>query len=149
MTIDTTAETAVSPTEYAVAAMGEDQDSGRRRIVLHPRTAAARRVDRRRSYGSHVRGFAVQNDEVFDLVDDQRRAAVRYLVLLLTPLTLLLASLVFAPDLTDYAVRGVPLRWLLLGPITLFSIVLIAWRHDQSALRKERNWASIHQDEDP
>lgn len=96
-----------------------------------------------------MRGFAVQNDEVFELVDSQRRAAVRYLMLLITPVTLLLVSLELAPDLTDYSVRGIPIRWLLLGPTTLFSIVLIAWRHDQNALRKERDWASIHQDDEP
>ena len=145
--------TAVSCTaEYAVAAMGDEHDSEResqrRRIVLHPRTAAARRVDRRRSYGSHVRGFAVQNEEIFELVDSQRKAAIRYLVLLLIPLTLLLISLVVAPELTDYSLQGVPIRWLILGPTTLFSIVVIAWRHDQNALRKERDWASIHQDDD-
>lgn len=90
----------------------------------------------------------MQNEEIFELVDSQRKAAIRYLVLLLIPLTLLLISLVVAPELTDYSLQGVPIRWLILGPTTLFSIVVIAWRHDQNALRKERDWASIHQDDD-
>ncbi len=141
--------TGVSRTDYADAAMEQDEESDRRRIVLHPRTAAARRVDRRRSYGSHVRGFTVQNDDVFELVDSQRRTAVRYLVVLLIPLSILLASFVAAPELTDFSVREIPVRWLLLGPVTLLSIVVIAWRHDQNALRREREWAAIHQDDEP
>ena len=63
--------------------MGEVDGTNRRRIVLHPRTAAARRVDRRRAYGSHVRGFTVQDEDVFALVDEQRRSALRYLAMLL------------------------------------------------------------------
>lgn len=126
--------------------MDEETGPDRRRIVLHPRTAAARRVDRNRSYGSHVRGFTVQNNEVFALVEAQRKTAIRYLVLLMLPLFLVLLSFVFVPALTDFSLRGIPLPWLLLGPITLFSIVTIAWRHDQNALRKEQTWAAEHQD---
>lgn len=126
--------------------MGQEEDSDRRRIVLHPRTAAARRVDRRRSYGSHVRGFTVQDADVFELVDYQRRRAVQYLAVLLVPVLFLLLSFAFVPELTDISVRGIPLQWLLVGPVVLFSIVLIAWRHDQNALRKERDWAAQHKD---
>lgn len=126
--------------------MGEAEGTSRRRIVLHPRTAAARRVDRRRSYGSHVRGFTVQDEDVFALVDEQRRSALRYLAMLLMPVLALLLIFAFVPGLTDHTVRGVPLEWILVGPVTLFSITLIAWRHDQSTLRKERDWAATHQD---
>ena len=126
--------------------MGEEEDTSRRRIVLHPRTAAARRVDRRRSYGSHVRGFTVQDSEVFELVDYQRRRGLRYLALILVPVFFLLLSFEFAPGLTRTSVGGIPLPWLLVGPVTLFTIILIAWRHDQNALRKERDWAAEHQE---
>lgn len=136
--------TTVSTNGYAPSAMDEEADPNRRRIVLHPRTAAARRVDRNRSYGSHVRGFTVQNNEVFALVDYQRKLALRYLIGLLTPVLLVLVSFVFAPGLTRFFVRGIPLPWLLLGPVTLFSIVFVAWRHDRNALRKEQSWTAEH-----
>ena len=38
--------------------------SDRRDIVLHPRTASARRVDRVRATGSRVRGYQSDTDEV-------------------------------------------------------------------------------------
>ena len=134
--------TTVSTNGYAPSAMDEEVEPERRRIVLHPRTAAARRVDRNRSYGSHVRGFTVQNSEVFELVEQQRKLAISYLLRLIVPVFLVLISFVFAPRLTDFSFRGIPLPWLILGPITLFSAVLIAWRHDQASLRIERAWAS-------
>ena len=136
--------TGVSTTGYAPSAMDEEVDPNRRKIVLHPRTAAARRVDRNRTYGSHVRGFTVQNSEVFALVEDQRKLALRYLLRLITPVLLVLVSFVFWPGLTNFFVRGVPLPWLLLGPVTLFSIVVVAWRHDRNALRKEHEWTTEH-----
>lgn len=95
-----------------------------------------------------MRGFTVQDADVFELVDYQRRRAVRYLAVLLVPVLALLLSFAFAPGLTDVSVRGIPLQWLLVGPTILFSIVIIAWRHDQNALRKEREWAAQHQDTD-
>ena len=127
--------------------MGEPSDNARRKIVLHPRTAAARRIDRRSSYGSNVRGFNVENDEVFAMVEEQRRVAVRYLITILAPIFLILVSFVFAPDLTDVSVRGVPLPWILMGPAALFSVVLIAWRHDRRALQIERSWAERFEDD--
>lgn len=133
-------------TGYSLATMDKDDEANRRRIVLHPRTAAARRVDRRRSYGSHVRGFTVKDEDVFELVAYQQKRALRYLALILVPVLFLLLSFFFAPSVTNTSVRGIPLQWLLAGPVTLFSIVLIAWRHDQNALRKERSWAAEHQD---
>ncbi len=130
------------PTGMLAEHMGDREDRARRKIVLHPRTAAARRIDRRRSYGSNVRGFTVENDEVFAMVDEQRRAAVRYLVVVVVPILLILASFVFLPGLTDKSVRGVPLPWILMGPTALFSVVFVAWRHDRRALRIERSWAA-------
>lgn len=128
--------------------MDDETDSNRRKIVLHPRTAAARRVDRSRSYGSSVRGFTIENEDVFVLVDAQRRSSVRHLVAMFAPVLLLLVSFVFAPQLTDHSLRGIPLPWLLLGPVTLFSIVGVAWRHDRKSLSAERSWATSHKDDD-
>lgn len=123
-------------------------DDGRRQIVLHPRTAAARRVDRTRSFGSHVRGYTVQTDDVFALVDEQRRTSIRYLISLLTPVLLVLLSFVVWPEFTDWDLRGIPAPWLLLGPVALFSIVLVAWRHDRKASATERRWAENHEQSD-
>jgi len=126
----------------------DDMNEGRRQIVLHPRTAAARRVDRTRSFGSHVRGYTVQTEDVFSLVDEQRRTSIRYLISLLTPVLVVLLSFVVWPELTDWDLRGIPAPWLLLGPVALFSIVLIAWRHDRKALATERRWAENHEQSD-
>lgn len=128
--------------------MANQEDSERRRIVLHPRTAAARRVDRRRTYGSHVRGFSVQNDDVFELVATQRRSAIRYLIILFGSIAVALIALVVVPDLSEWTLRGVPLPWILFGPVLLFSIVVLAWRHDRASLRVERAWADEHKPED-
>ncbi len=125
--------------------MGEQPDTNRRRLVLHPRTAAARRLDRSRNYGSHVRGFTIQDDEVFAFVADQRRSSVRYLLFILIPLLMMLVGIVFLPNALDQSIRGVPLEWLLLGPATLFFIVFLAWRHDRTTLRREQLWANDHQ----
>ena len=124
--------------------MGENEAVSRRRIVLHPRTASARRVDRRRNHGSQVRGFNVTNDEVFALVDVQRRAAIGYLLTLLVPAGLGLLALVLIPGLVDLRLRGIPLPWLLIGPVLLLWIVLIAWRHDRRALRTEQRWSEAN-----
>ena len=91
----------------------------------------------------------MQNDQVFELVDHQRKAAVRYLLAIVLPVFLALLSFVFAPGLTDFSVRGVPLPWILLGPATLFSIVLIAWRHDRNSLRTEREWTAERRRDEP
>jgi len=140
--------TTVSSNGYARSAMDEEVETGRRKIVLHPRTAAARRVDRNRSHSSHVRGFTVQNNEVFELVAEQRKLAFRAFATILIPVFLLLLSFVFLPELTNFSIRGIPLPWLLLGPVSLFSIIVIAWRHDRAALRKERDWAAEHGDDE-
>lgn len=128
--------------------MGEEangMNDGRRQIVLHPRTAAARRVDRTRSFGSHVRGYTVQTEDVFSLVDEQRRTSVRALISVLAPIVFVLLSFVVWPELTDWTVRGVPGPWLLLGPVALCSTVLVAWRHDRKAMATERSWAEQHE----
>ncbi len=121
-------------------AEGESQES-RRKIVLHPRTAAARRVDRTRTFGSHVRGYTVQTEDVFALVDAQRRTSIRSLLFLVVPVFLLLISFAIAPELTDWKIRGVPAPWILLGPVALFSIVGVAWRHERKALEIEQRWS--------
>lgn len=117
---------------------------GRRQIVLHPRTAAARRVDRTRAYGSHVRGYTVQTADVFALVEQQRRASVRYLLALLIPVVTILLSFQLWPALTDWSVRGVPGPWVLIGPVFMATVVFLAWHHERRARRVEQDWAETH-----
>ncbi len=124
--------------------MADQADAERRRIVLHPRTAAARRVDRRRTYGSHVRGFSVQNDDVFELVYAQRRSAIRYLLILTASIAAAIGALVLIPGFVDVTVRGVPVPWILFGPALLFEIVVLAWLHDRASLQTEKTWTDEH-----
>ena len=124
-----------------------DED-GRRQIVLHPRTAAARRVDRTRAYGSHVRGYTAQTSEVFALVDEQRRASVRYLLVLLIPVFVMLVSFEIWPALTDWSVRGVPGPWVLLGPVFMATVVFLAWHHERRARGVEEGWAETNKSAD-
>ena len=124
---------------------GDSNDGdGRRQIVLHPRTAAARRVDRTRAYGSHVRGYTVQTDEVFALVDQQRKASMRYLLVLFIPVVVLLVSFEIWPALTAWSVRGVPAPWVLLGPVFMASIIFLAWHHERRSRGFEEDWAEAN-----
>ena len=116
--------------------------TARRRVVLHPRTAAARQQDRARSFGGHVRGYTVDTDDVLELVRRQRRVSLRYLAVILVPLVTFAIGLSFIPALGRIRPFGfIPLPWLVLGPVTLFSIVILAFFHERSALRIENEWS--------
>ncbi len=118
----------------------------RRRVVLHPRTATARRQDRARSFGGHVRGYTVDTDAVVELVRRQRRASIRYLAIILGPLICFAFALHFFPAFGRLRPFGwPPLPWLVLGPIALFSIVGLAFFHERTALRIEAEWAQEQQ----
>lgn len=112
-----------------------------RRVVLHPRTEAARRQDRARAFGSHVRGYTVDSDEVTALMERQRRGALRCFVLIFVPILVL--PLVFAAD-SDLATMRLgplpPLAWLVLGPVALGAIVVTAAINDRIASRREDRW---------
>lgn len=119
-----------------------DAATARRRVVLHPRTAAARRQDRARSFGGHVRGYTVDTDAVLELVHRQRRASLRYLALILVPLVCFAFGLNFVSELGRVRPFGLlPLPWLILGPGALFSIVGLAFFHERTALRIEQEWS--------
>jgi len=113
----------------------------KRKIVLHPRTALARRQDRARAFGSHVRGYTVDNDEVMELLVRQRRLSVRLLCTLILPL--LSFPIVFrqVPALSTWRLFGlIPFPWLLLGPVSLFLIAAVAFVHERRALSIENEW---------
>ena len=126
-------------------AAGAHRETQRRRIVLHPRTAATRGHDRARSFGGHVRGYTVDTDAVLELVDRQRRASIRYVATILVPLSTFAFALHFVPEIGRIRPFGlVALPWLVLGPGALFTLVGLAFLHERSALRIEDEWAARH-----
>lgn len=117
----------------------------KRSVVLHPRTAAARRQDRARSFGGHVRGYTVDVDEVLELMRRQRRLSIAYLSVVLGPLLGFLAAMRAWPAIgTARTLLSIPLAWLVLGPIVLFTIVGVAFLHERSANAIERRWTEEH-----
>ena len=123
-------------------------DRARRRVVLHPTTARARRLDRARSFGGHVRGYTVDTDDVLELMRRQRRTAVRYLIAIVVPLVAFALVLDQVPALSSWRPFGLlPLPWLVLGPVGLFAIVALAYFHERDAQRIEDEWAASHPDE--
>jgi fatty acid desaturase len=123
----------------------EPEQVNRRRVVLHPRTALARRQDRSRAFGSHVRGYTVDTEEVLALMRQQRQVSVRYLLIIVAPLVAFAFALFLWPSLRTWRPLGLlPLPWLLLGPVVLFSIVALAFFHERQALNIEQRWSDDH-----
>ncbi len=122
--------------------------SARRRVILHPKTALARRQDRARAFGGHVRGYTVDTDEVLQLLRAQRRLSFRLLATVLLPVGALPLIFRFVPEVGTASFFGLaPLAWVLLGPIALFSIVVVAVLHERRAVTIERRWQ--HRKEQP
>lgn len=116
-------------------------EKNRRKVVLHPKTALARRHDRARAFGGHVRGYTVDTDEVLLLLRAQRRLSLKLLLLLFTPVVALPLLFEFVPAARTWQPFGfLPLPWLLLGPVVLFTVLGIAAYHEQKSLRIENDW---------
>lgn len=129
--------------------MGEPPSDGQdlRRVVLHPSTARARRHDRARSFGAHVRGYTVDTDDVLALMRRQRRTAVRYLLVIVVPLIAFAFALDRVPGLGSWRPFGLlPLPWLVLGPVGLFAIFALAFFHERAAQRIEDDWTRARRD---
>ena len=119
-------------------------------MVLHPRTAAARRFDRTRGNTIHVRGHTVDNDEVEELWAVLVRSSMRYLAAVMIPIGLLLASLAFVPAVRTTRLFGLaPLPWFLIGPVLLFSIAIVAFIHERRTARFESKWSGEHRETRP
>jgi len=116
-----------------------------RRIVLHPRTASARRIDRSRTDGGDVRGYTVNTDEVLGYMRAHRRLALRTFLPVVATITMLLVITTTWSDLGTAQFQGVPVLWLLLGPVALFSILLVTVLHERRALRLEDHWIAERQ----
>ena len=122
----------------------ERTDAARRDVVLHPRTASARRLDRVRSSGSRVRGYVAETEEVLAFVDAQRRLGLQVFLPVVVALLSVLA-LSATTDLGEWKLGSVPLLWLILGPISLFSILGVAVFNERRALRLEADWIDAHE----
>lgn len=124
-----------------------DESVQRRRVVLHPRTAAARRFDRSSGNAIHVRGHTVDNDEVNELLAVLVRSSMRYLAAVMIPIALLIASLAFIPAVRTTRPFGLaPLPWILIGPVLLFSIAIVAFVHERRTARFESKWSEEHRE---
>ena len=120
-------------------------ESGERRIVLHPRTAAARRHGRARSRGGFVRGHAVDHDTLGELISRQRHQAVRSALMLVVPLLLLPAAFVAVPSIVGLRPFGVPsLAWLVLSPGVFPLFVVLGRWHERRAERIETDWVEAN-----
>ncbi|MEM7342143.1 MAG: hypothetical protein AAF467_26110 [Actinomycetota bacterium] len=123
--------------------MDSDHRDDDRKVVMHPRTAAARRQDRARVFGGHVRGYTADTDEVLDLLRAQRRLSLGLLALVIAPVFALPLLFRLIPAMADISPVGpLPLPWLLLGPVILFAIVGVAAVHSALASRIEQRWAA-------
>ena len=122
----------------------------RRRVVLHPRTAAARRFDRSRGRASHVRGHTVDAEEVLDLVRLQAKTSLRHVALILVPLLGFLLLMALVPGVRSARPFGLPpVPWLVVGPIALFSTAALAFRHERRSVRIETEWSEAHREAAP
>lgn len=119
----------------------------KRTVVLHPRTAAARRFDRPLRHGSYVRGHTADADEVLDLMRQQWRTSLRFMAALVLPLLGFLTAIVVHPPLRTARLGGMPpLPWLVLGPAMLFGAAVLAFVHERRALRIENEWSRTHRE---
>lgn len=117
-----------------------------KRLVLHPATAAARRHDRQRAYGSHVRGHTVDNTEVLALMRRHRRLGLLFALLQITTGISLLIVFLIWPELGRWQPIGsIPFAWIAPGPVALGSIVVSAFIHERCAVRMDDVWSKAHQ----
>lgn len=121
-------------------AADETATAARRRVVMHPSTARARRSAQLRAVPT-VRGIPARPDAVAALVRGQRRLAGRYAAVLAA----VLALLPVVPALVDTPPPGWPPgwpapAWLLLPTGALAVCYLLASSHARRATRLERRW---------
>ncbi|MEM7093268.1 MAG: hypothetical protein AAF567_09720 [Actinomycetota bacterium] len=119
-------------------------DAPQRRVVLHPRTASARRVDRVRASGTRVRGYSVDNPEVMAYVARQRRTALWVFVPVSIALTITLVVTMAFDAVGRWKLGDVPVLWLILGPAWLFGLLGAAVVSERRTLRLEDEWIAGH-----
>ena len=77
------------------------------------------------------------------LLREQLWLALRIVALLTLAVGSLPLVFHLLPDLTDVAVLGMPLPWLLLGIVVYPVLVLLGWRYVRRAERNERDFADL------
>ena len=77
------------------------------------------------------------------LLREQRRLAVRVLVVLVLTVGVLPLLFHLVPALGDVRVLGVPVPWLLLGVLVYPWLVLLGWRYVRRAEANERDFAEL------
>jgi hypothetical protein len=77
------------------------------------------------------------------LLREQRRLAVRVLVVLALTVGVLPLLFHLVPALGDVRVLGVPVPWLLLGVLVYPWLVLLGWRYVRRAEANERDFAEL------
>ncbi len=118
----------------------EEPVVGERKIVVHPRTSAARRLGRSRSVDPWVRGWPAQPEAVERLVVAQRRLALSNLALLVIPF-LVLPLVFFTTDLGTVRLGPLPpLAWVILGPGVFPFLLWVGDRQRRAAEQVEREW---------
>ena len=118
----------------------ESAPAQQRRIVLHPRTASARRLDRSRTGGGEVRGYTTDTAEVMAYMRRHRRLALSTFLPMVGLVSLLVIATAVWQGLGEIQLGRIPVLWLILGPIALFSILIVAVFHERRALRLESDW---------
>ena len=77
------------------------------------------------------------------LLREQRRLAVRVLVVLVLTVGVLPLLFHLVPALGDVRVLGVPVPWLLLGVLVYPWLLLLGWRYVRRAEANERDFAEL------
>lgn len=80
---------------------------------------------------------------VSQLVRTQLRTAVRWWFVTVLPLVVLPALFFFVPDLSDVALAGVPLPWLLIGVAPFPLLFGAAYWYNSVAERHERDFVAM------
>ena len=124
-----------------------DRSPIERKVVLHPRTAAARQQGRRATAGRRTRGYSADSDEVYELVAIQRKLAFKTLALLLTLIFGLPTLMILVPAVTDLPSGPFPpLHWLASGIGLYIALALLGSMHERRANAVDRHWVAERSD---
>ena len=89
-----------------------------------------------------MRGHAVDERDVFDHVRRQRRLAMQVVLPFLAALTVALICFAVFPAVGRWHIGSVPMAWIVLGPVALFSILALGIWSERRALRLENDWVA-------
>ncbi len=105
-----------------------------RRRTAGAKPSAAREIDEETRLGAiYLRS----------LLRDQLRLALRLLLILAVTVASLPLLFHLVPRLSDVAIAGVPLSWLLLGVLVYPWLITLGWLYVRSAEEHERDFAEL------